>query len=207
MYLIISSVEFRMECSTMIPAIPVGLLAIKAAVAGGAAAGGGGLVAALATPEVIGGAIAALGGIGKSFIARQAALGAARWAVGAAVAPWLGAAVLAGGIMFGAYKILNAQADKGNKVDVDLDLANLRAKIKNEKFSAEEFSYLTRNKEVIDKFKEEGNKYKMENPSKNISEIYNEILKSFKNIAGFNDVNENDIKIFTSAITGYKYNR
>ena len=196
----------------MIPAIPVGLLAIKAAVAGGAAAGGaaaagGGIAAALATPEVVGGAIVALGGIGKAFIARQAALGAARWAVGTAVAPWLGAAFLAGGIMFGAYKLFNAQAEKGNKMDVDLDLGNLRARIKNEKFSAAEFNSLTTNKEVINKFREEVNKYKLENPSKNISEIYNDIIKSFKEIAGFKDVNDNDIKIFTSAITGYKFNK
>ena len=191
----------------MIPAIPLGLLAIKAAVAGGAAAGGGGIAAALAAPEVVGGAIVALGGIGKALIARQAALGAARWAVGAAIAPWFGAAALAGGFMFGAYKLFNAQADKGNKMDVDLDLGNLRARIKNEKFSAAEFNSLTTNKEVINKFREEVNKYKLENPNKSISEIYNDIIKSFKEIAGFNDVNDNDIKIFTSAITGYKFNK
>ena len=188
----------------MIPAIPVGLLAIKAAVAGGAAAGGGGIAAALAAPEVVAGAIGALGAIGKGFIARQAALGAARWAVGAAIAPWVGAAALAGGIMFGAYKIFNAQADKGNKLDVDLDLGNLRARIKNEKFSAAEFNSLVTNKEVINNFKEEVNKYKLENPGKSVSEIYNDIIKSFRETAGFKDVNENDIEIFTSSITGYK---
>ena len=49
----------------------------------------------------------------------------------------------------------------------------------------------------------EYNKYKKKNPKKSVSEIYDEIMKSFKDISGFKDVNERDIEGFASAITGY----
>ena len=116
------------------------LVGAKALTAGGAVAGAATAAGGLITAETIIAGIGAVGNIGARWIAGQAAATAGRYAFGAAVAPWVGGILLAGTILYGGYKILNSQSDKGNEVNVEINLKEMAAKFKNQKVTNAEFT-------------------------------------------------------------------
>lgn len=181
------------------------LIGAKALAAGGAAAGGaaaGGAAGGLITGEVIAAGVATVGGIGARWVAGQAAATAGRYALGAAIAPWVGGVLLAGTILYGGYKILNSQSDKGNEVNVEINLKEMAAKFKNQKVTNDEFAKAANDAKLTSGLQKAVKDYQKEN-NWTAKQVYDKILQEFRSMDNFNGVSDDAKRRYASKISGY----
>ena len=174
--------------------MPIPLIAPAVLAVAGAAEGG------VITSGVVTAGIAALGAVGRQFIAKQAAGQAARYALGATIAPWVGGALLAGTVLYGGYKIIKHLTQEGFEMEGELNLKEFEAKFKNKKVSQNEFTEITSNTEFTDGLKKSLQKYQKENHLTS-RDLYEEIIKQFKGMDNFKDIPDEQVSDYVTKLT------
>lgn len=177
----------------MIPIIAAGAAAAVEAV--------GGFAAAAAAPEVLAAIIGGAAGIGRQIIARQAAIQAGRYALGAAIAPWVGGALLAGAILYGGYKIVGKLKDKDN-IEFHFGKDGLNFKANGRPMTKEEFNKALRNEELIEKLrqilKENARQYNMTD-----YQLYSSTLDTIRGNPAYKNISDDDKAKLASRLTNY----
>ena len=167
----------------MVPVLAAGGAAIAEVV--------GGFAAAAATPEVLAAIVGGVAGIGGQLIARNAAVHTARYALGAAVAPWIGGVLLAGTILYGGYKIVQLLADKKDNIELHAGKDGLHVKANGRPLTTDEFSNTLADKKLVDALR----KVLPENARQHnlsVHEVYLGTLDNVRNNPAFQNISDDD---------------
>lgn len=177
------------------PAIGAAVV-VKGLVAGGIFAKGA------VDATVLTAGIGAIGATVTGFLSRQAAAQAARTALGVAIAPWVGGVLLAGTILYGGYKLLNSQADKGLGVDASINLKNMEVHLKNKKLNKSEFEDITKDEKFTAGLKKAVKEYQDETKC-TAEHVYKKIMGEFESMGNFDAISKEAKSRYASVISGY----
>lgn len=112
----------------------------------------GGFAAAATSAEVLAAIISGGTGVAIALIKRNAAMQVARYALGAAIAPWVGGVLLAGTVLYGGYKIIEKLSDK-DKIELHAGKDGLDVKASGRVMTQDEFNKTLRNDKLIQKLR------------------------------------------------------
>ena len=167
----------------MIPVlVPAAAVAVEAV---------GGFAAAATSSEVLAALISGGFLLGRQIVAKQAAAQTARYALGAAIAPWVGGVLLAGTILYGSYKIIKHLSDKKDNIELYAGKDGLKVKANGRPMTQAEFGKTLGNEGCIaalrKRLKENALQYNMTS-----QELYSTTLDTVRGNPSFQNVDDAD---------------
>lgn len=162
----------------------------------------GGFAAAASAPEVLAALVGGAFGIGGQLIARQAAAQTARYALGAAIAPWVGGVLLAGTVLYGGYKIIEKLSDKKDNIELYAGKDGLKVKANGRAITQDEFNKALRNDKLIKKLREN---LKENARQQNMTDyqLYSSTLDTIRGNPAYKNISDDDKSKLASRLTNY----
>ena len=143
------------------------------------------------TPKVIAAGIGAVGAIGGQIVAKQAAVQTARYALGAAIAPWVGGVLLAGTVLYGGYKIIQCLNDKKDNIEFEAVKDGIKIKACNRPITTNEFEQAIKNSEFIDSLRKILREEFIKNKTDSTT-AYNDVLSEIRKDSSYQNIPDSD---------------